>query len=60
MTLNEAQVLDVSSQREFSERQSLGKKRIHLETHSTDRVQKVRVAPKCGVVSFHGLGSFIG
>ena len=39
MTLNEAQVLDVSSQREFSERQDLGKKRIHLETHSTDGVQ---------------------
>ena len=54
--LSEAQVLNVSSQKESSERQS-DRKEVDLfrEKHSTEcgPSQKVRKAPGYGVVSFH-------
>ena len=58
--LNYAQVLDVSCQKEFSEK-VIDRKWIYIEKHSTERgsSQKLRVASKCDEVSFYGLGNFI-
>ena len=56
--LNEARVLDVSSQKELSERQN-DSGFIYRETHCTDKCgpsQKVRVAPGYVVVSFYRRG----
>ena len=59
----EVQVLDVSSQKKFSERQSDRQEvDIFRKKHSPQSVghHRVRVtAPKCSVVSFYGLGNFI-
>ena len=62
---NEAQVFDVSFQREFSERQNdrleVGlfreKHTPQIECGPSQRASMV--ALKCGVVSFNGLGNFI-
>ena len=62
--LNEAQVLDVSSQKLFNERQS-DRQEVDLfrEKHTPQTEcgpsQKVRVAPKYSVIGFYGLGNFI-
>ena len=64
--LNKAQVLDVSSQKEFSERQS-DREEVDLfrfrEKHTSQTEcgpsQRVSTAWKCGLVSFYRLGNFI-
>ena len=61
---NEAQVLDVSSQKEFSERQS-GREEVDLfrfrEKHTPQTTcgpsQRASRAEKCDMVSFSGLGT---
>ena len=62
---DEAQVLDVSLQKEFSEKQSMSKKGILFREKHTPQTecqpsQRVNAALKCGVVSYYGLGNFIG
>ena len=62
--LTEAQVLDVSLQKEFSEK-VIGKKCLCLERETLNRQtvgssQKVTEALKFGVFAFYGLGSFMG
>ena len=59
------QVLDVSLQREFSERHSERQESgfLRRETCSTDTVWAITEGEsfsKCGVVRFYGLGDFIG
>ena len=56
--LNEAQILDVLSQKEFREKQS-DKKWIYSERNTVRRVWAIAEgewAPNCGMVSFYGLG----
>ena len=61
---NEAQVLDVSSQKEFSERQNdrlevdLFREKQATQTECGPS-ERVNGASKCGMVSFYGLGNFI-
>ena len=60
---NEAQVPDISLQKEFSER-VIGKKWIYSVKNTPQTEgglpQRASAAPKCGVISFYGLGNFIG
>ena len=63
---NEAQVLDVSYKKEFSERQSDRKKWIYsdserstLHRQECGPSQRVSAALKHGMVSFYRLGNFI-
>ena len=51
--LHEVQVLDVSWQKEFSERQVIGKKWIYLERNIDNVVTQVRVAPGYRAASFY-------
>ena len=61
---NEAKVLDVSLQKEFSERQSdrsevdSFREKFTVQTEC-GASEKVREAPKSGVVSFYGLSNII-
>ena len=63
--LNDAQVLNISSQKEFSERQSdrlegdLFREK-HTPQTECGPSREVRAASPCGVVSFYGLGNFLG
>ena len=60
---SEAQVLDVSWQKEFSERQS-GREEVALfrygehTPHRAGPSQRVGAATKCGLAGFHRLGEF--
>ena len=63
---NEAQGLNVSSQKEFSERQVIGKTWIYSDSERSDTPQaecgpsqRASAAVKCGVVSFYGVGNFM-